>query len=290
MGNRMHVEYYDSVADLFERNHVKPKGLRDNADDTWENTAKPEGDTFHGCHAQLYNKFKNHNVKQEAGIMSGIVDNINCADFVERAWEYKQRLEEGDMIDVNRYLDGHEKFWNGVRRVYKNKQVVRVYIGIGGDCNRTKEELAICGAVGVTVTEVLESMGIGVELWGACFSTGLFKNNDNGGICVKLKDSNEFADLGMINFVSGNAHVFRNIFFRSWVNLAHRDGYDVWSNLGTCRSLTAEDIGLDESEQDSAIIIPQFYNVESAKQWLIDMFNGLKSKMDGKERKDEQEL
>lgn len=281
MSCKMHVEYYDNLSSFVEKMH----GLKDtdfklaNNLHQYNSTLGESG--FHGNEAALYKKYKEHDVKKEAGIINGIMDEINCAEFVEHAWEYKQRLEEGDSIDVNRYLDGHEKFWCGVCRCYRNKQVVRVYIGLGGNCNRTAHELAICGAVGVTVVEVLEAMGIGVELWGGCFSTDLFLNGDNGGTLVKLKDSNEFSDLGMVNYICGNAHIFRNYFFRSWALLGERDGLGTDYYLGHCRSFCATDIGLDESEQASAIIVPQFYDVSAAKTWLIDMFDGLKQRMDG---------
>ena len=284
----MHVEFYGSLNEFIETAHkTKQSDLKgfNTSESHIESCEKP--DKFHGDESKLYQKYKKHDVKHEAGIMSGVMDNINTSDFVEHSWEFKQRLEEGDMIDVNRYLDGHEKFWCGVRRCLRNKQVVRVYIGLGGNCGRSKEELAICGAVGVTVTEVLEAMGISVELWGGCFSTGLFVNGDNGGVVVKLKDSNEFSDLGMVNYICGNAHVFRNYFFRSWCLLGKRDNLDTAYNLGRCRDFNAKDIGLDEEEERTAIVIPQFYNVEDAKRWLIQMFNGLKNRLDGQKKEDE---
>lgn len=285
MGEKMHVEFYDSLNEFIETAHkTKPSDLKgfDSSESHIERCEEP--DKFHGDESKLYQKYKKHDVKHEAGIMAGVMDNINTSDFVEHSWEFKQRLEEGDMIDVNRYIDGHEKFWCGVRRCLRNKQVVRVYLGLGGNCVRSKEELAICGAVGVTVTEVLEAMGIGVELWGGCFSTGLFANGDNGGVVVKLKDSNEFSDLGMVNYICGNAHVFRNYFFRSWCLLGKRDNLDTTYDLGRCRDFNAKDIGLDEEEERTAIVIPQLYNVEGAKKWLIEMFNGLKNRLDGQKK------
>lgn len=287
MGNKMHVEFYDSLNEFVELMHkTKPSDLKGFNTSEYHIESCEEPGKFHGNERDLYQKYKEHDVKHEAGIMAGIMDNINTSEFVEHAWEFKQRLEEGDMIDVNRYLDGQEKFWCGVRRCLRNKQVVRVYLGLGGNCGRSKEELAICGAVGVTVTEVLEAMGIGVELWGGCFSTGLFDNGDNGGVVVKLKDSNEFSDLGMVNYICGNAHVFRNYFFRSWCLLGKRDNLDTTHNLGHCRDFNAKDIGLDEEEERTAIVIPQFYNVEDAKKWLIQMFNGLKNRLDGQKKEE----
>lgn len=289
MGGKMHVEFYDSLSEFIESAHkIKSSDFsefstnRSNVESCEDTSSK-----FHGNEQKLYKKYKEHDVKHEAGIMAGIMDSVNTSDFVEHAWEFKQRLEEGDMIDVNRYLDGQEKFWCGVRRCLRNKQVVRVYVGIGGNCHRTKDELAICGAVGVTVVEVLEAMGIGVELWGGCFSTNLFDNGDNGGIVVKLKDSNEFADLGMVNYICGNAHIFRNYFFRSWCLLGKRDKLDTTPNLGRCRDFCAKDIGLDEEEERTAIVIPQFYDIDDAKEWLIGMFNGLKNRLDGQKKEDD---
>lgn len=104
---------------------------------------------------------------------------------------------------------------------------------------------------------------------------------------MKLKDSNEFADLGMVNYICGNAHIFRNYFFRSWCQLGKREKLDTSLDLGYCRDLCAKDIGLDEEEERTAIIVPQFYNVEDAKQWLIEMFNGLKNRLDGQKKEDE---
>ena len=288
MGEKMHVEFYDSLNEFIETAHkTKPSDL-DGFSMSKSYVEKFEkSDHFYGNERELYKKYKEHDVKREAGIMAGVMDNINTSDFVEHAWEFKQRLDEGDMIDVNRYLDGQEKFWCGVRRCLRNKQVVRVYVGLGGNCSRTKEELAICGAVGVTVTEVLEAMGIGVELWGGCFATNLFDNGDNGGVVVKLKDSNEFADLGMVNYICGNSHIFRNYFFRSWCLLGKRDKLDTEWGLGRCRDFNAKDIGLDEEEERAAIVIPQFYKVDDAKKWLIQMFNVLKDRLDGQKKEDD---
>jgi len=285
--SKMHTEFYDSIHEFVEKMHeLKPKDFKHEENKEQIERCR-EVSTFRGDESKLYKKYKEHDVKNEAGIMAGVMDEVNCAEFLENAWEFKQRLEEGDIIDVNRYLDGHEKFWCGVKRCYKNKQVVRVYLGIGGNCNRSSSELAICGAVGVTVTEVLEAMGIGVELWGGSFSSWLFRNGDNGGALVKLKDANEFADLGMVNYICGNSHIFRNYFFRSWALLGERDGLSVESNLGHSREMNAEDIGLDEEEARTAIIVPQFYDVNSAKSWLVDMFNGLKQKLEGNKKQEE---
>lgn len=282
MAHQMYSIFYDSIKDFVDDVSVKPKKFKSISNkEYWETWASSTGG-FHGNFENIVKTVATHNVKREASMLAGVMNEINSADFIERSWEYKQRLEEGDIIDVNRYLDGHEKFWCGVKRSWRTKQVVRVYTGAGGNCGRSKQELAICGAVAVTLTEILESMGIGVELWSISPSSGLFTNGNDGQTLIKLKGSDEFADLGMINYITGNDTVFRNGVFRSWVKLAEREGYTCDSGLGRMKTPTAKDIGLEECEANTAIIVPQLFNVTTAKQWLLDLMKALPSKMGGK--------
>ena len=291
---KMHLKFYNSVHDFFEETHVTDinkyvDGMK-GYNKTHINRCVLNDDHFHGNHEKLYKKYKNHDVKKEAGIMNGVLSDINTADFEEQKWEFRQRLEEGDVIDINRYLDGQEKFWAGVKRVMRTKQVVRVYFNIGGNCNRSAEELAVSGALAVTLTEILESMGIGVELWGCGFSTDLAENENrddvNGGTLIKLKASDEFSDLGMINYVCGNSHVFRNQMFISWCKMCHEHNLKAAYALGHCRDASLSDIGLTEEEAENAIVVPHFYTVLEAKQWLIDIFNNLKETLRGKKKEE----
>ena len=290
----MHLKFYDSVHDFFEETHVTDvkkytEGMESNNRYKIEECSQND-DRFHGNHEELYKKYKNHDVKKEAGIMNGVLSDVNTADFEEQKWEFRQRLEEGDVIDINRYLDGQEKFWAGVKRVMRTKQVVRVYFNIGGNCSMPAKALAVSGALAVTLTEILESMGNGVELWGCGFSTTLArdkKNRDvNGGTLIKLKASDEFSDLGMINYVCGNSHVFRNQMFISWCKMCHEHNLVAYDNLGYCRDASLSDIGLTEEEAENAVVVPHFYTVPTAKQWLIDIFNNLKETLRGKKKEE----
>lgn len=282
MAHEMYSVFYDSIKDFVDDVSKKPEKFKGEYNKRlWHNWETSTGG-FHGNFNKIVKTVATHNVKQEASILAGVMNEINSADFIERSWEYKQRLEEGDIIDVNRYLDGHEKFWCGVKRSWRTKQVVRVYTGAGGNCGRSKQELAICGAVAVTLTEILESMGIGVELWSISPSSGLFTNNNDGQTLIKLKGSDEFADLGMINYITGNDTVFRNGVFRSLCKLAEREGFTLDSSLGRMKTPTAKDIGLEDSEADTAIIVPQMFDVATAKEWLLNLMKALPSKMNGK--------
>lgn len=276
--------FYDSVKDFIDDVSKPPEGgwKLEYHKYCWQRMENSKAGSFHGSFKKIVDKYRKHDVKREASVLSGVMNEINCADFTERAWEYRQRLEEGDIIDVNRYLDGHEKFWCGVKRAWRTKQVVRVYCGFGGNCGRSAYELAVCGAVCVTLCEILESMGIGVELWGIGAASGLFTNGDDGETLIKLKGSDEFADLGMINFITGTDYVYRNAVFRSWYKLADRDGLEADNGLGRMKIPSAEDIGLCEEEARAAIIVPQLFDISSAKNWLKELLEKLPGKMEGK--------
>lgn len=284
--SKMHCLFYDSIKEFMEDVKEKPKTFRKSAHENYWKTWSESSGGFHGNFNSAYKKWKEHNVTQEASMLAGVMDEINCADFEERAWEFRQRLEEGDIIDVNRYLDGHEKFWCGVRRAWRAKQVVRIYCGVGGNCNRSKQELAVCGAAAITLCEILESMGIGVEVWGTSPSSGLFTNGDNGMTLIKLKGSDEFADLGIINFIAGNDTVFRNGVFRSWVKLGERDDLTCESDLGHMREPTAKNIGLSDDEANAAIIMPQLFDVNTARTWLLNLIKAMPEKLGGKKKKE----
>ena len=288
MARVMRSLFYDSVKDFIDDVSKPPEGgwKSDYHNDCWKRLENSRAGSFYGSFKKIVEKYSKHDVKREASVLAGVMNEINCADFTERSWEYRQRLEEGDIIDVNRYLDGHEKFWCGVKRAWRTKQVVRVYCGFGGNCGRSAEELAVCGAVCVTLCEILESMGIGVELWGIAMSSCLFTNGDDGETLIKLKGSDEFADLGMINFITGTDYVFRNGVFRSWYKLADRDGLKCERNLGHMKIPSAEDIGLCEEEARAAIIVPQLFNVDRAKSWLKELLENLPGKMEGKKEED----
>ena len=289
MARVMRNLFYDSVKDFIDDVSKPPEGgwkLVYHMD-CWTRLENSKDGSFNGSFKKIVDKYSKHDVKKEASVLAGVMNEINCADFTERAWEYRQRLEEGDIIDVNRYLDGHEKFWCGVKRAWRTKQVVRVYCGFGGNCCRSEQELAVCGAVCVTLCEILESMGIGVELWGIGTASGLFTNGDDGETLIKLKGSDEFADLGMINFITGTDYVFRNGVFRSWYKLANRDGLRADYALGRMKCPSAEDIGLCEEEARTAIIVPQLFDVETAKRWLKDLLEKLPGKIEGKKEDSE---
>lgn len=240
-------------------------------------TVTSQGDRFHGEAAAVERKWEGHRFSTGASLLDGIAGSLKSAAFVEDRWQYRRRLEEGDEVDCDRWLCGSDRCWSGVRRRRVEKRVVRLFMQIGGSCARSRDELAVNGAVAVSVVEMLEASGVAVELW----ATGLFRevytNGDDGLVSVLLKGSDGFSDLGMIAFMCGDSHVFRNTFFRATALLGTEVGVDVFSNMGFQRTLTREHVGLEDDEAEETVVIPSIHDRDEAKRWLAE-FVGNKGK------------
>lgn len=276
MGANTLLKVHDSIRDFFEfarwdwkkdekfTSQSRCKTLYD---------ATERDESFHGNQEKVYEKYATHKVEKESSLVNDVMGEFKSLEFDEVKWKFAQRLVEGDSVDVNRYLDGHEKCWLGVKRQRKRKKVVRIYSEFGGHCGRSARELAVNGAIAVTLCEILESMGIGVELWACTYTNGCGADGSDILEMVKVKASDEFADLGMINYVTGNNHVFRNTAFRNWGRILHENNKgDLSWGLGHHGNLTMEILeGRQEDKADGTILIPSIYDVEEAKRWMINL-------------------
>lgn len=227
--------------------------------------------SFSGSFANTLSKFDNSEFSSEAALTDEIIQNLNTADFNELKWKFVQHLEEGDEIDIERFLGGSDKCWNGSRRVPRTKKTVRIYVNFGGNCDRSNEELAVAGSVGVTLAETMESMGINAEIWAVQYGYGEDTGGNNYLRLIKLKQSNEYADTGLVNFFLGDYGVFRNALFRHIINDSTDNGFDVSFGLGSSETADLSMIGLTESERKTAILVPQIFRISKAKEWLEDV-------------------
>lgn len=227
--------------------------------------------SFSGSFENTLRKFDNSDFKSEAALTDEVIQNLNTTDFNELKWKFAQHLEEGDEIDVERYLGGSDKCWNGARRVPRTKRTVRIYVNFGGNCDRSKEELAVAGSVGVTLAETMESIGINAEIWAVQYGSREDVGHNHYLRLIKLKKSNEYADTGLVNFFLGDDGVFRNALFRHIVNDSTDNGFDVSWGLGSSETADLSMIGLTESERKTAILVPQIFRISKAKEWLEDV-------------------
>lgn len=225
---------------------------------------------FHGSWAKTLRTLKESSFAATASLTDQIIDEINTVEFHEVQWKFLTHLEEGDEVDVDRYIAGYERCWNGVRRRRKFRHSVRIYINFGGNAFRSERELAVAGAVGVTFAEIMESMGLSAEIWAVHCSTCIDCAGNHIVNLVKLKSQHEYADMGLINWFLGNDGVFRNALFRQHILASIKKGIDVMPGLGHSQTIGLDEIGLTESEKRSAIIVPSLFSSDGAKKWLSE--------------------
>ena len=244
------------------------------------------GTDFHGNTGEVIEECRGEH-EYEARIMSDKSHSMMSDDFMKKRLSFRNKQLVGQRVDIPRYLSGDQRCWFATKRMKKIAQAVRVYAPIGGMVNVSKKEMQVCGALTCSVVEKLESEGINVELWAAYFIPDFFhqrvNTNDDDGIkvcgLIKIKDSSEYSDLGMISYVTGNNHFYRNIVFKSRVKFA----YDVFMQTGitsNCRgnyrsSNFLEEYILPDGEytKKNTIVIPRIYNMDSAIQWFNNKFD-----------------
>lgn len=265
---------FNSPSEMFAKAKSVTLGMLDGFESARSHFMDCEsGDSFHKNWIDTCKKFENSEFSDEAALTDDIINDINTVDFNEVKWKFMQRLCEGDSVDVERYLAGNERCWNGCKRLPKVRQSVRIYVNFGGNCFRSAEELAVAGAVGVTFAEIMESMGIAAEIWAVAQSIGMDVADNNYVDMIKVKAQNEYADMGLINFILGDDGVFRNGMFRIDCIHAVENGNDTSFGLGRSEAIDLDSLGLTEEEKSTAIIVPQIFDKESAKKWLKEVLN-----------------
>ena len=249
--------------------------------DYWTN-----GNDFNGKTSKVIDECRGEH-EYEARIMSDKSHGMMSDDFMKKRFTFRNKQLVGQRVDIPRYLSGDQRCWFATKKIKKIAQAVRVYAPIGGMGNVSKEEMQVCGALTCSVVEKLESEGINVELW-AAYSIGDFFHkrvnpfdDDGMKVCglIKIKDSSEYSDLGMISYVTGNDKFYRNIVLKSRVKFA----YDVFMQTGiksNCRgnyhsSNFLEDYILPDGEytKEHTIVIPRIYHMDSAIQWFNNKFD-----------------
>lgn len=251
---------------------------------SWDSWTK--GTDFNGKTSKVIEECRGEH-EYEARIMSDKSHSMMSDDFMKKRFTFRNKQLVGQRVDIPRYLSGDQRCWFATKKIKKIAQAVRVYAPIGGQGNVSKEEMQVCGALTCSVVEKLESEGINVELWAAYSIRDFFHKrvnpNDSDGykVCglIKIKDSSEYNDLGMISYITGNNHFYRNIVFKSRVKFA----YDVFMQTGiesSCEggyysSNFLEEYILPDGEytKENTIVIPRIYHMDEAIQWFNNKFD-----------------
>lgn len=250
----------------------------------WNSWTK--GTAFNGETSKVIEECRGEH-EYEARIMSDMSSDMMSDDFMKKRFTFMNKQLIGQRVDIPRYLSGDQRCWFATKKIKKIAQAVRVYAPIGGMGNVSKEGMQVCGALTCSVVEKLESEGINVELWAAYLLPDFFHQrvnaNDDDGmkVCglIKIKDSREYSDLGMISYVTGNNYFYRNIVFKSRIKFA----YDVFMQTGIKSNCGGnyhsfnflEEYILPDGEytKENTIVIPRIYHMDSAIQWFNNKFD-----------------
>lgn len=177
------------------------------------------GTPFNGKTSKVIDAYRGEH-EYESKIMCDTACEMMSDDFMKKRFTFRNKQLVGQRVDIPRYLSGDQRCWFATKKMKKIAQAVRVYAPIGGIGNVTKEEMEVCGALTCSVVEKLESDGINVELWAAyhiqdffCGHPPVNYDSDWEKMCglVKIKDSSEYSDLGMIAYVTGNDYFYSTL-------------------------------------------------------------------------------
>ena len=245
-----------------------------------------KGNSFNGNTCEVIEECRGEH-EYESRIMSDKSHSMMSDDFMKKRFVFRNKQLVGQRVDIPRYLSGDQRCWFATKKTKKIAQAVRVYAPIGGMGNVSKDDMQVCGALTCSVVEKLESEGINVELWAAYSIVDFFHervnplDNDGMKVCglIKIKDSSEYSDLGMISYVTGNDHFYRNIVFKSRIKFA----YDVFMQTGITSNCEGnyrssnflEEYILPDGEytKENTIVIPRIYHMDSAIQWFNNKFD-----------------
>ena len=229
----------------------------------------------------------------EARIISNIESSILSDDFFKKRFSFVNRQTLGQRVDIPRYLNGDQRCWFAVKRKKKPNRAVRVFAPIGGQCMVSSEEMAVCGALSCAIVEMLEANGINAELWASCCVQGVFANMSTNPdpidptwdhLCqlVKLKDSCDYCDYGMVNYVCGNSQFYRNIVFKDRIShgISLMQSGLRFDEIGGSYNFGREYIPEDEDhDSDLDVVVPRIYNIDRAREYIQNEFCGNNSKI-----------
>lgn len=253
----------------------------------WDSyNTKWNGGTFEEVEAKF-----NGDHGYEATLLAHVEESLKSAEFFKKRFHFQNRLTCGQRVDIARYLAGDSRCWSSVRRRAVKNFAVRVFAPMGGLSNVTPKMMRVCGALTCAVCEALEQNGIGVEVWATCECSRNFIMRTDvryeefalkgdaswTDIChmVKVKDSSQYTDYGMVSYVTGDNGFYRNVIFKDRILMGCKllDQGAVFGQVGASRNFDEKNIPPDEDFDSSTdIVLPRIYDMDEAKYWLEHKF------------------
>jgi len=143
--------------------------------------------------------------------------------------------EEGEELDIAAFLEGDDRPW--LQPIWDDtKPIVRILVDCGASCAVSAQAMEARGAVMAALCKKLERVGFGVQLYMG------FASPSAGGTCcsVRIKDSDERVDEGVVAFWLAHPGAFRRIGFRM-IEAMH---VNVGSGYGIPGQMVCEDFDM----------------------------------------------
>ena len=181
----------------------------------------------------------------------------------------------GDSVDMGRYMSGDpECMMDYVTEPQARMgRVIKVMVNVANSARITPKQIMDRGVVVVALLDVLNKLGVGVELWTEMAIAD--KHVDEGkrfSQLVKIHDSSEMLDVDSTMFAIAHPSMLRRIGFGSIEQGIRKDlsnGCYGYPSKMICNDIVNADIMI-EKLQDS-----NDYMSKSPVQWVVDTLNGL---------------
>lgn len=181
----------------------------------------------------------------------------------------------GDSVDMGRYMGGDpECMMDYVTEPQARMgRVIKVMVNIANSASITTKQIMDRGVVVVALLDVLNKLGVGVELWTEmAIADGGVDSGKRFSQLVKIHDSSEMLDVDSTMFAIAHPSMLRRIGFGSIEQGARQDlarsCYGYPSKM-ICNDIVGADIMIEKLQDSSD------YMIKSPVQWVIDTLNGL---------------
>lgn len=181
----------------------------------------------------------------------------------------------GDSVDMGRYMSGDpECMIDYVSEPQARMgRVIKVMVNVANSARITTKQILDRGVVVVALLDVLNKLGVGVELWTEmAIADGGVDSGKRFSQLVKIHDSSEMLDVDSTMFAIAHPSMLRRIGFGSIEQGVRSDlansCYGYPSKM-ICNDIVNADIMIEKLQDSSE------YMTKSPVQWVVDTLTGL---------------
>lgn len=181
----------------------------------------------------------------------------------------------GDSVDMGRYMSGDPECMIDyvTEPQARMGRVIKVMVNVANSARITTKQILDRGVVVVALLDVLNKLGVGVELWTEMAIAD--KHVDEGkrfSQLVKIHDSSEMLDVDSTMFAIAHPSMLRRIGFGSIEQGVRSDlanGCYGYPSKMICNDIVNADIMIEKLQDSSE------YMTKSPVQWVVDTLSGL---------------